>query len=153
MWYSATGCASIFSPLINYGWGHVGTAGTSTWRYMYYWAGAITIAWGIALYWILPGDPVSAKGFDDRQRYIMVARLRSNNAGVRNSHFKMAQIIELLMDPKFWLTFSIATLSMICNVSPLTTGSKSEEGILTNLRRAPYLLSCPSSYKALATIS
>jgi len=45
----------------------------------------------------------------------MVARLRSNNAGVRNSHFKMAQIIELLMDPKFWLTFSIATLSMICN--------------------------------------
>lgn len=47
----------------------------------------------------------------------MVARLRSNNSGVRNTHFKGSQIVELLLDPKFWLMFSIATLCMIANVS------------------------------------
>ncbi|KAL7003928.1 hypothetical protein EMMF5_006531 [Cystobasidiomycetes sp. EMM_F5] len=132
VWYSMTGLASVGvehmqhgSELslnhelnlraVNYGWGQVGN-GVNTWRYMYYWAGALTIAWGIVLLWLLPGDPVHARGFDERQRYIMVARLRSNNAGVRNKHFKMAQIVELLLDLKFWITFSIALLSMICNV-------------------------------------
>lgn len=83
---------------------------------MYYFAGSITIVWGIALFFLLPPDPVRARGFDERERYVMVARLRSNNSGVRNTHFKGAQVVELLLDVKFWLMFSIAFLSMIANV-------------------------------------
>lgn len=87
---------------------------------MYLFAGAITIVWGVALWWVLPPDPVRAKGFDDRQRYILVARLRSNNSGVRNTHFKGSQVLELLRDEKFWLMFAIAFLSMIAN-GPIST--------------------------------
>ncbi|KAK4210091.1 major facilitator superfamily domain-containing protein [Rhypophila decipiens] len=118
IWYCCTGYVSVVSPLINYGFGSM--SGESTWKYMYYFGGAITIVWGIALLWILPGDPISAKGFDERERYILVARLRSNNSGVRNTHFKVEQVVELLLDVKFWLLFSIAFLSMIAN-GPIST--------------------------------
>ncbi|SPN98956.1 related to allantoate permease [Cephalotrichum gorgonifer] len=114
VWYSATGLAAMLSPLCNYGLGQI-NGGVSSWRYMYYFAGAITVAWGVALWWVLPPDPVRAKGYTERERYILVARLRSNNAGVRNTHFKPAQIKELLLDLKFWTVFAIAFLSQIPN--------------------------------------
>ncbi|KAI9148730.1 hypothetical protein HJFPF1_10772 [Paramyrothecium foliicola] len=116
-----TGYVSIFSPLINYGFGTV-KGDTSPWKYMYYFAGGLTIAWGILLLFILPPDPVRAKGFDKRERYILVARLRTNNSGVRNTHVKVSQIWELLLDLKFWTVFSIAFLCMIAN-GPISTFS------------------------------
>jgi hypothetical protein len=39
-------------------------------------AGAISIFWAFVIYFYLPTDPVKAKGFSDRERYIAVARLR-----------------------------------------------------------------------------
>ncbi|PSN67421.1 MFS general substrate transporter [Corynespora cassiicola Philippines] len=119
IWYSCTGYVSIFSPLVNYALGQI-KGPLSPWKYMYLFAGAITILWGIALLWALPPDPVRAKGFSERERYIMVARLRTNNSGVRNTHIKKEQIWELLIDEKFWLMFSIAFLSMIAN-GPIST--------------------------------
>ncbi|KAG8631567.1 hypothetical protein KVT40_000707 [Elsinoe batatas] len=119
VWYSLTGYVSCISPLINYGFGSVGSS-KSTWRYMYYFAGGLTITWGIVIYFIMPPDPVRAKGFNPRERYIMIARLRTNNSGVRNTHFKWAQLRELLLDVKFWTVFWIALLSMIAN-GPIST--------------------------------
>lgn len=113
-WYCATGYVSIIAPLINYGLGHIAGA-LSPWRYMYIVAGAITILWGVVIYFILPPDPVRAKGFTDRERYIAVARLRSNNSGVRNTHFKGGQVLDALTDVKFWLSFSMSFLLMIAN--------------------------------------
>ncbi|KAJ4322633.1 hypothetical protein N0V94_002286 [Neodidymelliopsis sp. IMI 364377] len=119
IWYSCTGYVSIFSPILNYGFGRAKSS-LANWKLMYLFAGAITIVWGVALWWVLPPDPVRAKGFSDRQRYISVARLRSNNSGVRNTHFKRSQVLELLRDEKFWLMFAIAFLSMIAN-GPIST--------------------------------
>lgn len=119
IWYSCTGYVSCISPLINYGFGSIDPTGSS-WRYMFYFAGALTIVWGVALLFILPPDPVRARGFDDRERYMLVARLRSNNTGVRNTHYKLGQVVELAIDPKFWIIFSIAFLCMIAN-GPIST--------------------------------
>ncbi|QPC72042.1 hypothetical protein HYE68_002794 [Fusarium pseudograminearum] len=119
IWYSCTGYVSIISPIINYGFGQI-NGGVSSWRYMYYFSGALTIVWGIILVFVLPPDPVRAKGFNERERYILVARLKTNNSGVRNTHLKVAQIWELMLDPKFWIVFSIAFLSMIAN-APIST--------------------------------
>lgn len=114
-----TGYVSIFSPLVNYGLGHIKGA-LSPWTYMYFVAGGLTIIWGVLLLFVLPPDPIRAKGFSERQRYIAVARLRSNNSGVRNTHFKKEQVFELLTDIKFWLMFLTAFLSMIAN-GPVST--------------------------------
>ncbi|CAG8955640.1 hypothetical protein HYFRA_00009594 [Hymenoscyphus fraxineus] len=121
IWYSCTGFAGIFSPLINYAFGLI-KGSVSSWHYMYHFAGAFTIAWGLVILVILPPDPIRAKGFDQRERYILIARLRTNNSGVRNEHFKVDQVKELLLDIKFWLAFWMATLSMIAN-APLSTFS------------------------------
>lgn len=76
--------------------------------------------WAVVLYFYLPPDPVRAKGFTDRERYIAVARLRSNNAGVRNTHFKKYQLFEALTDTRFWLMFVSAMLCVIAN-GPVST--------------------------------
>ncbi|KAL2129716.1 hypothetical protein VTI74DRAFT_7415 [Chaetomium olivicolor] len=119
VWYSWTGYVSCVSPLINYGFGLIG-GGVSSWRYMYYFAGGLTMLWGLALFVVLPPDPIRAKGFDERERYILVSRLRTNNSGVRNTHYKIEQVTELLLDIKFWLVFAFAVLSMIAN-GPIST--------------------------------
>jgi hypothetical protein len=80
---------------------------------MYFFAGGVTIVWGVIINFVLPADPINARGFDERERYISVARMRSNNSGVRNTHFKVAQVIELLLDIKFWLIFFTAFLAMV----------------------------------------
>jgi MFS family permease len=82
---------------------------------MYLIAGAITVLWSIIIYMFLPPDPIRARGFTPRERYIAVARLRVNNTGVRNTHFKSSQVLETLTDIRFWLIFSTSLLTMIAN--------------------------------------
>ncbi|KIW87188.1 uncharacterized protein Z519_12299 [Cladophialophora bantiana CBS 173.52] len=115
IWYCCTGYISIFSPLVNYGLGHI-TGGTlAPWQYMFLFAGALTVLWSFVIFYKLPGDPITATGFTERERYIAVARVRSNNTGVRNVHFKPSQVLEGLLDAKFWLVFAMAFLMMIAN--------------------------------------
>lgn len=118
-WYCCTGYVSIVSPLINYGLGHI-HGSLSPWRYMYLVAGALTILWAVVIWFFMPPDPIRARGFTERERYIAVARLRVNNAGVRNTHFKKEQAFELLLDVKFWIVFAMAFLIMIAN-GPVST--------------------------------
>lgn len=87
---------------------------------MYIVAGVVTILWSGAIYFFMPPDPVRYKGFTDRERYIAIARLQVNNAGVRNTHFNKAQALELLADVKFWIVFSASFLIQIAN-GPIST--------------------------------
>ena len=87
---------------------------------MYICAGGITIFWSAVIFFCLPPDPVRAKSLNEREKYIAVARLRTNNTGVRNTHVKKSQVWELLRDPKFWLMFSMAFLMEIAN-APAST--------------------------------
>ncbi|KAF2727747.1 MFS transporter [Polyplosphaeria fusca] len=114
-WYSCTGYVSAVSPLINYGLGHISGGSLNSWQYMYLVAGAITVLWAVAVYFVMPPDPIRAKGFNNRERYIAVARMRENNSGVRNTHFKIEQVWESLLDIRFWLIFATAFLMMIAN--------------------------------------
>ena len=87
---------------------------------MYLVAGAVTVIWSFVILFFLPPDPVRAKNFTDRERYIAVARMRRNNAGVRNTHFKREQLWELVLDIKFWLVFAMAFLILVAN-GPVST--------------------------------
>lgn len=46
--------------------------------------------------------------------------MRTNNSGVRNTHFKSEQLVELISDVKFWLAFSMAFLLLVVN-GPVST--------------------------------
>jgi len=82
---------------------------------MYLVAGAMTVVWAVVILFALPADPIRAKNFTPRERYIAVARMKENNSGVRNIHWKMPQVVEALTDVRFWLQFSMALLMMIGN--------------------------------------
>ena len=60
-------------------------------------AGGITVLWSAIIFFFLPPDPIRVKGFDKRQRYIAVARLRVNNAGVRSS-LRCSRLMHLLTE-------------------------------------------------------
>lgn len=104
----------MFTPLINFGLGQLGGP-LSPWKYMFICAGGVTVLWSFVVLFFLPGDPTRASGFSERERYIAVARLQSNNTGVRNVHFKGSQILDALSDLRFWLVIFIALLTMIAN--------------------------------------
>lgn len=89
---------------------------------MYFFGGSVTILWAFVIYFFMPPDPIRAKALNHREKYIAVARLRKNNAGVRNLHFKKAHAIELLTDVKFWLIFAQGYLSFIA-AAPVTSFS------------------------------
>lgn len=119
VWYSSTGYISMFSPLINYGLGHI-HGSLSSWRYMYIFAGCLTVVWSFLILFLMPPDPIRAKRFTERERYIAVARMRINNSGVRNTHFKKEQVWELMTDVKFWGVFVMAFCMLVAN-GPVST--------------------------------
>lgn len=146
-WFCFTGYTGSVSPLINYGLGQINGGSLHPWQYMYLVAGAITALWAIVIYFFLPSDPIRAKGFTVRERYIAVARLRENNTGVRNTHWKTSQLIESLLDPKFWLAFLMALLMEIANgpYSTVRTPILCKDMINTDFLFAVHAYYCPVS--------
>ncbi|KAH8819381.1 major facilitator superfamily domain-containing protein [Xylogone sp. PMI_703] len=103
LWYGMTGVGTMISPLISYGIGHIhGSFGASTWKYMYLIAGAVTCIFSFVFLWVLPDNPVKAKWLSDRERAIVLARLKENNAGFIERRFKKEQVREAVTDFNFW---------------------------------------------------
>jgi hypothetical protein len=52
---------------------------------------------------ILPRHPTRARWLTDEPKYIALERIRLNNTGTQNQHFKWKQVIECFIDPKSWM--------------------------------------------------
>ncbi|KIW30462.1 uncharacterized protein PV07_06204 [Cladophialophora immunda] len=113
IWWCSSGYAGFFAPLINYGIGQIKGGSLKSWQYMFLFAGAFTMLWSFIVWFLLPGDPLRARGFDARERYIAIARLRTNNSGVRDQHWRKEQVMEAFQDVRFWLMFFIAFFVMV----------------------------------------
>jgi ACS family allantoate permease-like MFS transporter len=67
--------------------------------------GAMTIVWACVVGIFLPDNPVKAKFVTEREKAIVIERLRVDQTGVENKHFKKEQMVEAFLDPKTWLMF------------------------------------------------
>lgn len=65
--------------------------------------GALTVLIGASLWWILPDTPLTCRWLSDRERVIVVQRLKDNRTGVKNTHHKKDQVIETLSDYRVWM--------------------------------------------------
>lgn len=72
---------------------------------MFWITGGITIVWACIIGIFLPDSPVKAKFVNDRQKAIAIERMRADQTGIENKHFKKEQMIEAFTDPKTWLLF------------------------------------------------
>lgn len=61
----------------------------------------------------MPDSPGNAKFLSHKERVVAVDRVASNMIGIKNTHFKKAQVIEALTDIKTW---SLAIIGLGCGV-------------------------------------
>jgi MFS family permease len=114
LWYTANGFGIAMGGLLGFGIGHIKGA-LPSWKYEFLIIGALCCSWGIVMFIMLPDNPVTAKGFSERERRIAVERLRENQTGVENKHFKWYQVKECLLDPKTYILFCLGVVGNIPN--------------------------------------
>ncbi|QGI67568.1 hypothetical protein CEK26_011519 [Fusarium fujikuroi] len=122
-WYSCSGGSLLISPLINYGLGHIKGGALNSWQWMYIIAGLATLAWGIALWWLFPDSPQHAKGFTEAERHLLLERVRENNAGAEDKHFKSYQFKEALFDYRLWGIMILSIVSCTGSGAVTTFGT------------------------------
>ena len=76
--------------------------------------GLITIVVGICVVFFLPDNPMKSRLTRDEKIWA-IERLRENQTGIENKHWKMAQAIECLKDPHTWLLSLITISSSVPN--------------------------------------
>jgi len=109
LWYLGTGTGTIFGSLISFGFQHYDGTTFKSWQIMFLVVGLITVAMGITVYFLLPNNPMSSR-LTQSEKIWAIERLRENQTGIENKHFKWSQVNECLRDPQTWL-LSLITIS------------------------------------------
>ncbi|CAI7605015.1 unnamed protein product [Penicillium discolor] len=117
IWFSMNGVANILGGLIAYGIGHLHAA-LPAWKFPFIIFGSITIVWGIIFILVTPSNPTKAKWLSEREKEVAVLRVLENETGIDNKTFKMEQVKEALLDPRFWLINLHCLANTIPNVRP-----------------------------------
>jgi predicted MFS family arabinose efflux permease len=84
-----------------------------SWKYEFLIIGALCCIWGIVIFVFLPDSPVTAKILSRDEKRMAVQRLRENQTGIENKHFKWSQVRETFLDIKTYLFF---ILGVVCNI-------------------------------------
>lgn len=101
-WFSGTGWFTVIGGALNYGFASVRGGSLASWQYLYLFAGALTLLFGVWCFFV-PGSAPEAWFLTAEERVVAVERLRAGQTGVKNSEIKMSHIKEALLDVKIWL--------------------------------------------------
>ncbi|KZT57449.1 MFS allantoate transporter-like protein [Calocera cornea HHB12733] len=118
IWFSFNGFAQIFGGLVAYGIGKADAAGQlrlEGWKVIFVLTGLMTFSMGIVCWFFMPDSPLTAYFLTPRERAMAIQRIRKNNQGVGNKHFKWYQVKEALSDPKTWLFVAYSLIADIPN--------------------------------------
>ncbi|THH32217.1 hypothetical protein EUX98_g1977 [Antrodiella citrinella] len=114
-WFLMNGTAQIISGFISFGTLHVHTAGFEPWQWLMIITGTLTLATAVAYWFLFPDSPANAWFLTPEERAFAVARIKGNQTGVENKHFKMEQFWETLADPKTWIFALYSALDNVPN--------------------------------------
>ncbi|KZT68578.1 MFS general substrate transporter [Daedalea quercina L-15889] len=114
-WFMMNGTAQIILGFVSFGSLHTHTLNFEPWQWLVVITGAITIVSSLAFWIMFPDSPTSAWFLTHEERVIAVQRLKVNQTGVENKHFKKEQFYEALCDPKTWLFFLFSALDNVPN--------------------------------------
>ncbi|KAH7024790.1 allantoate permease [Microdochium trichocladiopsis] len=110
IWVGSAGVGYIVAGIVSFGIGHV-QGSMASWRILFLFWGAVTVAWGVVVVLFLPGSPLTTKFLSDQERIMVVSRAKTNGTGIDNKRFKWKQFGEAMMDLKTWLLFVFAVSS------------------------------------------
>ena len=70
---------------------------------------------GLVFLWVVPDSQLNARWLKREDRILAIARVRVNQQGIGNKHFKWYQAKEALLDPMTWAFFFFAVIANIPN--------------------------------------
>ncbi|KAK4947981.1 hypothetical protein LTR10_013034 [Elasticomyces elasticus] len=99
--------SSVINGLIGYGIGFIPTGSTSieTWKWLFIVLGGVTVIFGTWIFFYLPSNPGDARWLSDKEKAMVVLRVRENQTGIENKIWKWYQFKEAMFDFKTWLLF------------------------------------------------
>jgi len=116
IWYLGTGTASIMGALVAYGLLFYTDDRFKPWQIMFLIFGLVTIAVGICIIVFLPDNPMSSR-LTHAEKVLAIERLRENQTGIENKHFKWQQAVEVFRDPQTYLIIVIVTAMDVPNTA------------------------------------
>ncbi|KZT53840.1 MFS general substrate transporter [Calocera cornea HHB12733] len=100
--YAGNSSTSIIGGAIAYGitnyYGPI-----AQWKVLYIVLGAMAIAVGFWVFFLLPDSPVNARFLTPEERIAALERVRLDQAGTHNKHIKKYQVIETFKDVRTWI--------------------------------------------------
>ena len=117
-WFSFNGWGQIFGGLVAYGIA-VGTkkhpAAIAGWKIVFLVNGCLTAVLGIVFWFVMPDNQLNARWLKPRDRVLAIERVRVNQQGIGNKHFKVYQVKETLLDPFVWAIIFYSLVATIPN--------------------------------------
>ncbi|KAJ7027370.1 major facilitator superfamily domain-containing protein [Mycena alexandri] len=114
-WFLMNGVAQIMAGFISFGTLHITTSRFEPWQWLMVICGALTFIVSISFWFFFPDSPTTAYFLTPSERAIAILRIKANQTGLENKHFKKEQMIEALTDPKTWLFALFSGLTNIPN--------------------------------------
>ncbi|KAH8106893.1 MFS general substrate transporter [Cristinia sonorae] len=114
-WFLMNGSAIIMLGLIAFGTLHITGGPLDPWQWLMIIFGIITFVVAVAFWFFFPDSPATASFLTPEERVKAVERIKVNQAGLENKHWKKEQLIECLRDPKTWIFFFISAIANVTN--------------------------------------
>lgn len=121
-WFLMNGSAQICAGFISWCLLQVQHPPIGLWRIYFLMCGGITILLSIAYALFLPDSPTTAKFLTHQEKIWALERIKDNQTGVENKHWKSEQAWEAMCDPKLWL---FALFSLLDNIPNALTSFQS----------------------------
>ncbi|KZT03213.1 MFS general substrate transporter [Laetiporus sulphureus 93-53] len=121
-WFLMNGTAQIIIGFIAFGTLHITTSTFHPWQWLVIITGILTLITAVCFWLMFPDSPTTAWFLTEEERVIAIQRIKDNQTGVENKHFKWDQFYEALRDPKTWL---FALFSALDNVPNSLTNQQS----------------------------
>ncbi|RCK65616.1 Allantoate permease [Candida viswanathii] len=115
-WFASNGIGTIVGLAIAYGlYIHDGGYTLPAWKIVFIVTGVLTIFLGFIILFHIPDTPAGAWFLNDHEKVMVVERIRTNQQGFGNPHFKKSQFLEALTDHRSWLFVLFALSNNIPN--------------------------------------
>jgi MFS family permease len=114
IWYLGTGTGTIIGSLLSYAFQHVHSTSLYSWQILFLVVGLLTICVGITVVMVFPDNPMTSR-LSHQEKIWAIERLRENQTGIENKHFKSNQVAECFCDPQTWLLSLITISSSVPN--------------------------------------
>lgn len=105
IWFSFNGFGQIFGGLVAYGIARgadLHGSAIAPWKIVFLVTGLLTAAMGCIFLFVMPDNQLNARWLSPLDRRRAVERVRVNQQGIGNKHFKAYQLKEALTDPLTW---------------------------------------------------